>query len=159
TRRPDYFKYCIRRLGKIRGFEFRVVSDVDQFPNAFARFLELHEGRWKDRGDSAATSSPALKGFMQEVALEFARAGRLRFEEIWLEDKCCASLFGIESGGGYHFYLSGFDQTWAKYSLGFVLVGLSIRDAVERGLKYYDFLRGAENYKFDWAHKTRLTVN
>jgi CelD/BcsL family acetyltransferase involved in cellulose biosynthesis len=159
TRRPDYFKYCMRRLGKIRGFEFRVVSDVDQVPNAFARFLELHEGRWKDRGDSAATSSPTLKGFMQEVVLEFARAGRLRFEEIWLEDNCRASLFGIESGGGYHFYLSGFDQTWAKYSLGFVLVGLSIRDAVGRGLKYYDFLRGAENYKFDWAHKTRMTVN
>ncbi len=35
----------------------------------------------------------------------------------------------------------------------------SIRDAAQRGLKRYDFLRGAEDYKFDWASASRQTVS
>ena len=159
TRRPDYFNYCLRRLNKVQGFEARVVTDPREVDAAFDRFIELHEGRWKDRGGSAATSSSELKGFMGDVAHQLAEAGRMRFEEIWVEGHCRASLFGIESGDSYYFYLSGFDQAWAKYSLGFVIVGLSIRGAVQRGLKRYDFLRGAENYKFDWANHTALTVS
>jgi CelD/BcsL family acetyltransferase involved in cellulose biosynthesis len=37
------------------------------------------------------------------------------------------------------------------------VIGLSIAGAVERGVKFYDLLRGAEPYKFDWANETRAT--
>jgi CelD/BcsL family acetyltransferase involved in cellulose biosynthesis len=159
TRRPDYFNYCMRRLNKLQGFEARTVSAPGEIEAAFERFLELHEDRWKDRGGSAATDSSELKGFMGDAALSLAEAGRMRFEELWIEGRCRASLFGIEGNESYYFYLSGFDQSWSKYSLGFVIVGISIRGAVQRGLKRYDFLRGAETYKFDWANQTALTVS
>ena len=32
-------------------------------------------------------------------------------------------------------------------------------DAVKRGIRRYDFLRGTETYKFDWANTTRETVS
>ena len=38
------------------------------------------------------------------------------------------------------------------------MVGLSIAGAVERGVKFYDLLRGAEPYKFGWANETRATI-
>jgi CelD/BcsL family acetyltransferase involved in cellulose biosynthesis len=159
TSRHDYFNRCVRRLNKVKGYEFRVVSDPSEVKASFARFLELHEGRWKDRGSSAATSSPELIGFMGDAAYEMARAGMMRFEEIWLEGECRASLFGFEAGETHYFYLSGFDQAWSKYSLGFVILGISIQGAAQRGLKRYDFLRGAETYKFFWANHTALTVS
>lgn len=158
SRRSDYFKRCIRRLNKIASFEFRVISDVNEIPAAFERLLALHVGRWVDRGGSSAVRTAAQKGFTFEVAAELARAGMTRFEEIWLEGECRASLFGFESGDCYYFFLSGFDQAWSKYSLGFTLLWLSIREASWRGLKMYDFLRGDENYKFDWADSPRMTV-
>lgn len=40
-----------------------------------------------------------------------------------------------------------------------MLFGLSIEHAIRRGVKQYDFLRGAEAYKFDWATTTRETVS
>jgi CelD/BcsL family acetyltransferase involved in cellulose biosynthesis len=158
SRRSDYFKRCIRRLNKIASFEFRIISDANEIPDAFGRLLELHVGRWIDRGGSSAFRTAEQKGFMFEAAAELARAGMTRFEEIWLEGECRASLFGFESGDCYYFFLSGFDQAWSKYSLGFTLLWLSIREASRRGLKMYDFLRGDENYKFDWSDNPRMTV-
>jgi CelD/BcsL family acetyltransferase involved in cellulose biosynthesis len=158
SRRSDYFKLCIRRLSKIASFEFRVISDVNEIPAAFGRHLALHVGRWIDRGGSSAFRTAEQKGFTFDAAAELARAGMTRFEEIWLEGECRASLFGFESGDCYYFYLSGFDKAWSKYSLGFTILGLSIREASRRGLKIYDFLRGTENYKFDWSDDPRMTV-
>ncbi|HEV2668596.1 MAG TPA: GNAT family N-acetyltransferase [Blastocatellia bacterium] len=159
SRRSDHFKRCMRRLNKIASFEFRVVSDVDEIPAAYERLLDLHVGRWINRGGSSAVRTAEQKGFTSEAAAELARAGMTRFEEIWLEGECRASLFGFESGDCYYFFLSGFDQAWSKYSLGFTLLWLSIREASRRGLKIYDFLRGDENYKFDWSDNLRLTVS
>jgi CelD/BcsL family acetyltransferase involved in cellulose biosynthesis len=158
SRRSDYFKLCVRRLNKIASFEFRVISDVNEIPAAFGRHLALHVGRWIDRGGSSAFRTAEQKGFTFDAACELARAGMTRFEEIWLEGECRASLFGFESGDCYYFYLSGFDKAWSKYSLGFTILGLSIREASRRGLKIYDFLRGTENYKFDWSDDPRMTV-
>jgi len=148
----------MRRLNKIASFEFRVISDVNEIPAAYERLLALHVGRWVNRGGSSAVRTAEQKCFTLEVAAELARAGMTRFEEIWLEGECRASLFGFESGDCYYFFLSGFDQAWSKYSLGFTLLWLSIREASWRGLKMYDFLRGDENYKFDWADSPRMTV-
>jgi|SRR5262245_13986324 len=159
SRRSDHFKRCMRRLNKIASFEFRVVSDVEGIPAAYERLLELHVGRWINRGGSSALRTAEQKGFTSEAAAELARAGMTRFEEIWLEGECRASLFGFESGDCYYFFLSGFDQAWSKYSLGFTLLWLSIREASRRGLKIYDFLRGDETYKFDWSDNLRLTVS
>lgn len=158
SRRSDYFKRCLRRLNKIASFEFRVISDVKEFHAAYGRLLELHVRRWVNRGGSSAVRTAEQKGFTFDAAAELARAGRTRFEEIWLEGECRASLFGFESGDCYYFFLSGFDQAWSKYSLGYTLLWLSIREASRRGLKMYDFLRGDENYKFDWSDNLRLTV-
>lgn len=158
SQRTEYFKRCLRRLNKIASFEFRVVSDVSEIPAAYGRFLGLHTGRWISRGGSAAVRTSEQKSFMFDTACALACVGMVRFEEIWLEGECRASLFGFESGDCYYFYLSGFDQAWSKYSLGFTLLWLSIREATRRGLKMYDFLRGDETYKFDWSNNLRMTV-
>jgi CelD/BcsL family acetyltransferase involved in cellulose biosynthesis len=155
--RANYFSRTLRRLRKLPGFDYRVVTDPDQAAPAFDRFLALHESSWARRGGSSATGRQSLKNFHRDVVVRLALAGRLRFEEIWIEGGCRASLYGITGGERYCFYLSGYDPAWAKLSLGFAVVGLSIAGAVERGMKFYDLLRGAETYKFEWANEARAT--
>jgi CelD/BcsL family acetyltransferase involved in cellulose biosynthesis len=155
--RASYFSRNMRRLRKLPGFDHRVVTDADQAGPAFERFLALHELSWARRGGSGATGRQSLKDFHRDVVVRLALAGRLRFEEIWIDGACRASLYGISGGERYCFYLSGYDPAWAKHSLGGAVIGLSIAGAVERGVKSYDLLRGAETYKFDWANETRAT--
>jgi len=155
--RSTYFSRNLRRLRKLPGYDHRVVTDPDQAVEAFERFLALHELSWASRGGSSATGRQSLKDFHRDVVVRLALAGRMRFEEIWIDGACRASLYGISGVERYCFYLSGYDPAWARHSLGFTVVGLSIAGAVERGMKFYDMLRGAEPYKFGWANETRAT--
>ena len=45
-------------------------------------------------------------------------------------------------------YNSGHDPEYRYYSVGLLLHSLCLRDALERGYRYFDFLRGNEPYKY-----------
>jgi CelD/BcsL family acetyltransferase involved in cellulose biosynthesis len=69
-----------------------------------------------------------------------------------------AAVYGLEVGNRFYYYQSGYDPAWSARSPGMVLVGRTIEDAYARGLTDYDFLRGTEPYKLDWAADRRETL-
>ncbi len=158
SRRADNFKRRLRQLRARAGFAFRSVTDPAEAPTAFERFLQLHEARWAEAGGSEMTGHARLQSFHRDLVARFAAAGLLRFDELWVEGACRASIYGLEHRGRYYFYNSGYDQAWRNASVGLVVLGLSIQAATERGATVYDFLRGTESYKFDWASTTRATM-
>ena len=158
SQRVSYFNRSAKRLRKLPGYEFRVITQAEQLSDAFERFLKLHEMSWVSRGGSRATGTPEQKAFLRGVMKRMATTGWLRFEEVWIEGECRASLLGLESGERFYFYLNGYDPAWSKYSLGFTILWLSIESAAHRGIKVYDLLRGSEPYKFFWANSARATV-
>ena len=62
-----------------------------------------------------------------------------------------ASFLCIEYGGSVGLYNSGFDPAHARLAPGIVLLAHLIRDAIERGVPVFDFLRGEESYKYDFG--------
>jgi CelD/BcsL family acetyltransferase involved in cellulose biosynthesis len=154
----SYFDRSVKRLRKLPGFEFRVVTEAEAVSDAFERFLKLHEMAWASRGGSGATGRAEQTAFLREVMKRMAHTGWLRFEEVWIEGDARASLLGFEDGERFYFYLNGYDPAWSKYSLGFTLLWMSIESAAHRGVKVYDLLRGSESYKFFWANSARATV-
>lgn len=157
-KRKERARNFTRRLRHMPSFERREVSHPDVIDAAFDRFLALHEAYWAERGGSDATRTPLLKSFHRAAAIGLAKAGQARFEEIWIDGACRGSLYGMGSNERYCFYQSAWDPAWADHSLGLVMCGLSISHAVERRVKCFDFLRGSEAFKFDWANSTRVTV-
>ena len=158
SRRADNFKRRLRHLRTLDGFDRRVIKGPEEAADAFDRFRMLHEKRWAEHGGSSLTGHPTLMTFHRDVVQRLSHAGLLRFEELWVEGACRASIYGIEAGEKFYFLNSGYDPDWAKASVGLVCLGLSIEDAVQRGVRCYDFLAGIESYKFDWANETRATV-
>ncbi|MFN7944718.1 MAG: GNAT family N-acetyltransferase [Blastocatellia bacterium] len=152
------FQRNLRKLQKLPGFEHRAVTDADEAPEAFERFLSLHQASWAGRAEPSAFEHPARQQFHRDLIRPLARAGLLRFEEVWIEGACRASLYAQQSGQSLYFYLSGWQPEWARHSIGFMLRGLVITSAIRRGLRCCDFLRGAEKYKFDWASDSRGTL-
>ncbi len=158
SRRPHSFNKLIRRLRKIAGFDYRTITTAAEAGAAFERFLSLHQQAWQAQGGSDAMGHAALQGFHRDLVLRMARAGLLRFEELWIEGACRASNYAFSSGRRYYLYQGGYDPGWAKQSVGLALDGLSLEDAINRGVSVCDFLRGAETYKFTWANETHHTV-
>jgi CelD/BcsL family acetyltransferase involved in cellulose biosynthesis len=44
-------------------------------------------------------------------------------------------------------YNSGYDPELSYYSVGLLLHAMCVKDAIEQGIEYFDFLRGPEPYK------------
>lgn len=62
-----------------------------------------------------------------------------------------ATLSFIEDGVSF-LYNSGFDRECCQ-NAGFYLKTMSIKRAIENGLKEYNFLQGSERYKYDLGGK------
>jgi CelD/BcsL family acetyltransferase involved in cellulose biosynthesis len=158
TRRGDNFKQKLRRMRQRHAFEYCAITQAAEIEAAFERYYALHERRWLEHGGSDATGHARLREFQRAAVQRLAVAGLARFEEIWLDGVCVASNYALDDGRSYYFYSAGYDQTFRHLSPGLVLAGLSIESAIARGLRRFDFLRGDEGYKFDWANGARETV-
>jgi CelD/BcsL family acetyltransferase involved in cellulose biosynthesis len=158
SHRKNNFKRRLKKLQSLEEFEFRSVTAPDEIGQAFERFAVLHEKRWEKEGGSEVTGHPQLMAFHRTVVQRLAEKGLVRFDELWVEGKCRATIYALDNGKIFYYYNAGYDLAWANHSVGLVLVGLSIKNAIERGNTLYDFLRGEENYKFDWANQHTFTV-
>ena len=158
SKRQSNFKRKLKRLEKMADFEFRSVTSPEESGDAFERFYLLHEKRWQKSGGSELSGHPRLVSFQRDSVSQLAQTGLLRFDELWVEGECRASIYGLDDGQAFYCYNSGYDLDWANHSVGLVLIGLSVKSAAERGNSLYDFLRGDETYKFDWANQIKELV-
>ncbi len=158
SKRADNYRRRVRNLRSREGFEYRSVTNPEEIPAAFDRFIKLHKSCWAHRGGSGAFYDQTSHEFQGAVVNHIAQANLIRFDELWVEGKCCASIYGLDNGHSYYYFLSGYDLDWSSQSVGLVLLGLSLENASTRGVEIYDFLRGAELYKFDWANDSQMTV-
>ncbi|HEX8736684.1 MAG TPA: GNAT family N-acetyltransferase [Pyrinomonadaceae bacterium] len=161
SKRASNFKRRLKQLEKMPDFEFRSVTSRAETAEAFERFFRLHEKRWSKNGGSELSGHPRLVSFQRDLVNSLGEAGLLRFDELWAAGECRASVYGLDDRRNFYYYNSGYDSEWASFSVGLVLIGVSVKSAIERGCETYDFLRGDEGYKFDWAtSRTELmTIN
>ena len=73
-----------------------------------------------------------------------------------LNDRTVAIFYGFAHHHTVYYYLGGYDPSLEKLSPGTVIVAHAIEEAVRSGATTFDFLRGAEDYKYAWGAKDRL---
>jgi len=111
-------------------------------------FLALHR---KSKGGKARFMDERMEGFFREMGAAVAAAGWAALWLLWLEDRPAAALFCFEYGQSVAVYNSGFDPDARALSPGVALVARTIEDAIARGFRRYDFLRGEEPYKYGFG--------
>jgi glycosyltransferase involved in cell wall biosynthesis len=141
-----------RRKLQQRGGEFCLASSTEIREYLEALF-ELHSRRWHGEG---VLASEELKVFHRQVAPAFARRGWLRFHGIRLDGRLRAVLYAFAKDGRVYYYLSGYDPLLADCGPGSLLIHEAMRYAIEQGDCEFDFLRGAEPYKYRWGAENRI---
>ena len=82
-----------------------------------------------------------------------------RIHELVSEDSVVAAAFGFETDDAYFYYNSAYDIEAAHASPGIVLLTAMIDRQIERRAQVFDFLKGAESYKYRLGARPReLTV-
>jgi len=149
------FRRKLRNLERRFQVELVRVHDDRDRGAALKVLVDLHQLRWAGRGGSNALHAPPLLAFHEEFSRHALERGWLRLYLLRLDGLPAAALYGFRYRDTFLFYQSGFDPTYSSHSVGMVLMGLAIREALQEGASEFDLLRGEEAYKAHWARGSR----
>ena len=135
--------------------EFEQIGTEPERAEALAVLIDLHNRRWNRRGGSDALHRTDLQAFHDEASRHALARGWLRLFVLRLNGRSVAALYGLMYRNVFHFYQSGFDPAFGKWSVGLVTLGWAIRRAIEEGATEFDFLHGDEEYKGHWTRSWR----
>jgi CelD/BcsL family acetyltransferase involved in cellulose biosynthesis len=145
-------------LYKQPGVSVEVARTPAEARAAVERFLELHRARWAVEGGSDGLADARHEAFHRTVVQKLAERGWLRVYTLFAARRPVASVYGVVHKRTFLYYQSGYDPAWASKSVGLVLLARTVQDAWAEGLVEFDFLRGNEPYKSDWARGERWTI-
>jgi len=140
------------------GVSIEVARTEAEAARAVEIFLELHRARWSVEGGSDGLSDERHESFHREAVQRLAKRGWLRLYTLYAARRPVASVYGIARGSTFLYYQSGYDPAWAQKSVGLVLLARTVEDAFAEKLEDFDFLRGNEAYKAQWARAERWTI-
>jgi CelD/BcsL family acetyltransferase involved in cellulose biosynthesis len=124
-------------------------ADVAAGLDDFIRLLTI------SRQDKRRFMTPAMEQFFRTMATALAARGMVRLYFVELDGRRVAALLGFDTGPELLLYNSGYDPAYAHASVGLVSKALALRAALEDGKQVFDFLRGAEPYKYDLGARNR----
>ncbi|HEY8209800.1 MAG TPA: GNAT family N-acetyltransferase [Myxococcaceae bacterium] len=156
--RRDNFLRRRKWLAAQPGFRLERSDEAGALAVPMAELLRLHAARWAADGGSQGIRGPATEAFHRDATEWMAERGKVRLYTMWMGDRAVASVYALIHRGELIYFQSGYDPEWRNRSVGLVLVGETFRDALDGGLRGYDFLRGTEPYKSDWTSRVRRTV-
>lgn len=126
---------------------------------AWDALVGLHRIRWTHLGHrDGVLGDPAVLAFHAAAVPQLAEAGLLRFYVLHIGGRLAAVYYTLTTPGRLLFYLSGFDEAFARASPGTLLMGAIIEQAMAEGVRELDFLRGGERYKYAWGAIDRWNV-
>lgn len=154
-------RYHIRR--RIRDFE-KTGARVDVYSDAeigahLDTLIRLHRLRWQKDDLPGTLGRPGFAAFLLRIFENPPAGSRCRLYLLTHEGAPVASLLAFWYGQSALYYQAGWDPAspLAAQSPGVVVMAQSIRDAIDQGLSYYEFLRGDESYKSRWTKTERKT--
>jgi CelD/BcsL family acetyltransferase involved in cellulose biosynthesis len=143
-----------RRLAD-RGVGFRWVAPGQVTESLLDTVFELHQRRFGLRGGTSSFH----RGRAPLHRRLLARSGPGRGPAAVLAEhdgRAVGVLYGFCWGEVFAHYQTGWEPEWAAASLGTVLVAEAIRLAGQAGARVFDFLRGAEPYKYRFGAADRV---
>jgi CelD/BcsL family acetyltransferase involved in cellulose biosynthesis len=102
--------------------------------------------------------TPGIMAFFRDLADNFSRIGWLRMRALFLDSRPIGMILAFSLKERVYLYNMGYDPEYRSISPGIMTIALDIQSAISEGYKYYDFLRGGEDYKYRFGAKERYTV-
>lgn len=135
----------LRRLGEAGNVNYRVIEDSDSLLDFMDVFLRLFR---ESRKDKAIFLTDQMESFFRSIVTATARLGLLRFGILELNASPVAVVMYFDYNNSVFLYNNGYDPKHSFLSVGLISKVLCLKDSVERGRGKFDFLKGAEEYKY-----------
>jgi len=147
---------CLRKIENGNGFRLTHFPEDSQDPERQIEILlALWQARWGRRPENLLDS-------YRIILRRCADSNSLWLATLWHKKNPVAATAGFvdRQKGVFFDYIGGWDSEFSYLSPGKTMNAYSIRYAIENGFHTYDFLRGAEYYKYSsFGAIDRFNVN
>jgi len=140
----------IRRLQREASFRWSRVASAEELPAAVETFVALHRASSQEKHHFM---DEQMAGFFRAAAEVLHARGWLWLSLLEVDGNPAAGLWSFDYADRIWVYNSGFDPRYMRLSVGVVATALGIRDAIEAGRAIFDFMQGAEPYKYRFGAK------
>jgi CelD/BcsL family acetyltransferase involved in cellulose biosynthesis len=145
----------MRALESAFDVQFAQVIDHCERREALEQLIRFSVDRWKTRGGTTAFPDPEMIAFHHAITRQAMSEDWLRLYTLKLDGAIVAVMYGFALGDCFYFYQHGFDDAYSRYSVGIVLMAMTIRAVIDNGMREFDMLYGHESYKSLWAQQQR----
>jgi len=136
-----------RRLAS-EGFQFSWKGPGEVEVTDLERLYQLNQLRRAETGDNPVFDDPLRRAFHERMLDWGDEDGGTTVMLAARDDEVVGVLYGFSWQGSFAYYQIGWDPGYRQLSLGSVLVLEAIEECAKRGIEVFDFLRGAEDYKY-----------
>lgn len=133
-----------RHHGDVAYDECTRPEQVDEF---LALLKKLNSARQQHKGAESTWRKDINQRCRVEISRQMLERGALRLDSMCCGGKSVAALIGFVFKGRYFCYNIGFDQEFASYEPGHLLLARRIQGCIDEGLHTFDFLVGDTPYK------------
>ena len=145
TKQRHEVRRKLRRLSEEGKETYHLIKDKTAAHNAMDAFLKLFT---KSREDKATFLTTQMDSFLRSLVDSMAEAGLLRFGILELDTLPVAIVMCFDYHDCIYLYNSGYNPQYASLSVGLLSKILCIKESIQEGRKRFDFLKGAETYKY-----------
>lgn len=138
----------MRRAKKGARIAFRKINNPTQVMYTMPFFLNLFR---KSAGEKHTFLNSQRERFFLTIAQELSQLGWLELFTLSLDEREVAYLLCLNYQNTLYLYNSAYDPVYSNFSPGIVAITYCLEDAIKRGIKRFDFLRGGEAYKYHFG--------
>ena len=134
----------LRRLDTQTEWNWYCLTTPEDVLGRFDDFLALMRTSSDEKADFM---TPERERFFRALVRRMAELDQIRLFFMEMDGRLAASSLCFDYGSVRLLYNSGYDPSLSYYSVGLLLHAMCVKDAIEQGRSYFDFLRGPEPYK------------
>ncbi len=142
-----------RRLQELGKVEF--VASREYSPELMRKYFELEAQSWKGRSGTAAVCDARSQKLHEDFARAVADQNALFIYELKLDGKTIAMGINIKYARQTIFWKTSFDENYARYSPGHLVIQEFLGDCIRNGSTELDMLSPATDYKKVWTSNER----
>ncbi len=138
-----------RRLLEKNSVDIESSSDFDEMAYSFIAEQKKAMFGVDSMGEDRSS------GFYRSIAVDIG--DRFSISTLKVDEKLVASHMGFKAFGKFYYYIPAYDREMSKSGVGTILLKHLVED--NNAELEFDFLRGDEDYKFDWCDNVKSNFN
>lgn len=130
-------------------------AEADTLDAHLDTLFEIHASRWNMRGERGVLHDDATQSFHRAAARRLHEEGCLRLLTLSVGGRPAAVVYGFVHGRRDYYYIGAFAPSFSRLQPGKLAIHAAIREAIGEGAEEFDFLAGAEPYKYEWGARDK----